>query len=101
VLLAAPGARPSELRTRGPHAVAYASGWAVLDAAVEQKRADAAFALSDQADFDALVTLVGASGARSVHAVRGYAAAFAHWLRQQGRDADAIDLPAIDARSAS
>jgi hypothetical protein len=101
VLVAPPGSRASELRVPGPRAVAYASGWALLDAAVEQRRADAAFALGDQADFDALVALVDATGARAIHAARGDAAVFAHALRQRGRDADAIDLPAIDARGTS
>ena len=41
-------------RTAGPerHAVAYASGWAGLDAGLAQKKADAGFVFADSADFD-------------------------------------------------
>ncbi len=89
-------------RFRSPRtAVAYASGWALLDAAVEQKRADAAFALADQADFDALVGLVEGTGAKRIHVTRGDARPFAHALRSRGLDARAIELGAIDDRSAS
>jgi Cft2 family RNA processing exonuclease len=98
VTLAAAGART---KTKGRSAIAYASGWALLDAAVEQKRADAAFALADQADFDALLGLVQATGATRIHVTRGEARAFARVLQARGLDARAIDLPAIDDRGAS
>jgi putative mRNA 3-end processing factor len=96
-----PEARATSLRGRKGIEVAYASAWALLDAAVEQRRADAAFVLADRADHDALVALVRASGARRVIVTRGEAAAFAHVLRREGIDADNIDLPAIDDRGAS
>jgi putative mRNA 3-end processing factor len=100
-IVAAPSTRAAELRVRGKSAVAYASGWALLDAAVEQKRADAAFVLPDQADFDGVVTMVRATGARRVFATRGDARPFAHLLRGVGLDARALDLPAIDDRATS
>jgi hypothetical protein len=98
VLVAPPGARST---TRRSSAIAYASGWALLDAAVDQKRADAAFALADLADFDSLVAMVEATGATRVHAVRGDAVVLARTLRSRGIDADAIGLPAIDDRASS
>jgi putative mRNA 3-end processing factor len=88
-------------RVRGPSSVAYVSGWALLDAAVDQRRADAAFALADQADFDSLVELVEATGAKRVHVTRGDAGAFARVLRARGIDAAPIELPAIDDRATS
>jgi putative mRNA 3-end processing factor len=94
-------ARATELRARGRAAVAYASGWALLDAAVEQKRADAAFALADHAGYDDLVALVRATGARHVVATRGDARAFAHLLREAGIEAESLELPAIDERGSS
>ncbi len=100
-VVASPAARATELRARGRSEVAYASGWALLDAAVERKRADAAFALSDQADFDGLLALVRASGARKVVATRGDARAFARLLAAEGIEAGALELPAIDARGDS
>jgi hypothetical protein len=81
--------------------VAYASGWALLDAATEQKRADASFPLADQADHDGLMALVCSTGARMVHATRGDARVFAHLLRRQGLDADALELAPIDHRGIS
>ncbi len=95
---APPGARSTARRSS---AIAYASGWALLDAAVDQKRADAAFALADLADFDSLVAMVEATGAKRVHAVRGDAGILARTLRSRGIDADAIGLPAIDDRASS
>jgi putative mRNA 3-end processing factor len=101
VVLAAPGARANQLRGRGRVEVAYASGWALLDAAVEQKRADAAFVYADHADHDELVALVRGSGARRVRTTRGDARTFAHLLRGMGIEAEAIELPPIDERGAS
>jgi putative mRNA 3-end processing factor len=102
-VIAPAGARATELRRgrRKRIEVAYASGWALLDAAVEQKRVDAAFALADHADHDALMALVKASGAAVVHVSRGDARAFAHMLRTAGIQADATELGAIDERGAS
>ncbi|GAC1519277.1 MAG: ligase-associated DNA damage response exonuclease [Polyangiales bacterium] len=51
--------------------VAYVSGWALIDAAVEQRRADAGFALSDHADYDDLIDTARATGARRVYATHG------------------------------
>jgi putative mRNA 3-end processing factor len=96
-----PETRAASLRGRKNIDVAYASAWALLDAAVEQRRADAAFVLADRADHDALVALVRGSGARRVMVTRGEAAAFAHVLRREGIEAEAIPLPAIDDRGAS
>jgi putative mRNA 3-end processing factor len=100
-VVAPPAVRATELRSRAKTEVAYASGWALLDAAVEQKRADAAFGLADHADHDGLVALVQACGATRVHVTRGDARAFAHTLRARGIDADAIELGPIDDRGAS
>jgi putative mRNA 3-end processing factor len=99
--VASPGARATDLRARGKVEVAYASGWALLDAAVEQKRADAAFALADQADHDGLLAMVRATGARRVVATRGDARAFAHLLEGAGMAAEAIELPPVDDRGTS
>lgn len=95
------GARATELRSRAKTEVAYASGWALLDAAIEQKRADAAFGLADHADHDGLVALVHACGATRVHVTRGDARAFARVLRAGGVASHALDLAPIDDRGAS
>jgi putative mRNA 3-end processing factor len=77
--------------------VAYASGWALLDAAVERQRADAAFVLSDHADHDDLMATARACGARRVRPTHGDAAILAELLRCEGFDAAPIDLPSLDA----
>jgi putative mRNA 3-end processing factor len=101
VIVASAGARATDLRARGRIEVAYASGWALLDAAVEQKRADAAFVLADQADHDGLTALVRATEARRVIATRGDARAFAHRLQKSGVDARALELGPIDPRGST
>jgi hypothetical protein len=73
----------------------------MLDAAVEQKRADAAFVLGDQADHDSILAWIRGCGAEVVHVSRGDAHAFARVLRLAGGEADAIELPPIDERGAS
>lgn len=101
VVVASAAARASEVRARGRVEVAYASAWALLDASVEQKRADAAFVLADQADFDGLAALVRSTGARRVVTTRGDASALAHLLHARGVRAEALDLAPIDERGAS
>ncbi len=82
--------------------IAYASGWAVLDAMVEQKRADAAFVVADQADSDTLLALVASTGARFVHATHGDARTLAQLLRRRGFETvRAYEAQRIDERSAS
>jgi putative mRNA 3-end processing factor len=78
--------RRSDLRLKGRAVVAHASGWALLDAMVEQQRADAAFVTSDHADSASLVALVKATGARLVHATYGDARAFGELLHEHGAE---------------
>jgi putative mRNA 3-end processing factor len=93
----------TDMRGRGRKGVevAYASGWALLDAAVEQRRADVAFALADHADHDALLALTRACGTDDLHVSRGDARVFARLLRGGGANAEAIELPPIDERGTS
>ncbi|MGD0675416.1 MAG: hypothetical protein ABSC94_08360 [Polyangiaceae bacterium] len=102
VLVAPASARATDFGALTSRAVAYASGWALLDSAVERKRADAAFVLADQADHDGLVSLIERSGAISVHLARGEARAFASVLRRRmDRLIHVLDLGPIDDRAAS
>lgn len=101
VVLARPDSRVAERQAPKRHAVAYASGWAVLDAALAQKKADTGFAFADQADFDWWLALVSSSGARLVYVTRGEARPLAHELRRRGVDADALALGPIDDRGSS
>ncbi len=81
--------------------VALVSGWALLDAPLEQRRADAGFALSDHADHDDLVATALATGARRVYATHGNAAALARALTLRGVDAVALDAPPTDSFEAA
>ena len=76
--------------------VGYVSGWALIDAAIEQHRADAAFVLSDHADHPDLMATVRSSGARRVYTAHGDALAFARLLQKAGVDAIPLDGSAID-----
>jgi len=93
--------RPADIHPPRKHAVAYVSAWAALDAAVAQKRADAAFVLADQADYDGWMALVSETRARSVYVTRGAARPLAHEIRRRGVQAEALDLGPIDDRGAS
>ena len=101
IVVAHAGSRPEELRSIPRACVAYASPWAVLDAAVEQKRAHAAFVVADHAGYDDLVAMARGTGAAAVHVSRGDARELAHLLSLQGFEADAFELPAIDERGIS
>lgn len=101
IVIAHAGSRPEDLRSIPRACVAYASPWALLDAAVEQKRAHAAFVVADHAGYDDLVAMVRGTGATAVHASRGDALEFAHLLSRDGFDADAFELKAIDERGTS
>ncbi len=95
VLMAPPRSHPM-YKNRRDARVAYASGWALLDAAVEQQRADAAFVLSDHADFDDLMATARATGARHVYTTHGDAEVLAKLLARTGIAATALGLAPMD-----
>jgi len=103
VLILPPHDGPRMLRSKDARAsrVALVSGWAVIDAQLEQRRAEAGFALSDHADTDDLVATARASGARRVVTVHGDAAALARVLSLAGIEATALDTPALDVLAAA
>ncbi|HOS42488.1 MAG TPA: MBL fold metallo-hydrolase RNA specificity domain-containing protein, partial [Armatimonadota bacterium] len=74
-----------------PHRAAIVSGWAFDPRARYRYGADAAFCLSDHADYQDLLTYVERVGPRRVYTVHGYAGAFAGDLRRLGYDAHALD----------
>jgi putative mRNA 3-end processing factor len=67
---------------------AILTGWAIDGA--RYFRADAAFPLSDHADFPSLVRYARATGASRVLTVHGHADALAHALRKQGLRAEPL-----------
>jgi Cft2 family RNA processing exonuclease len=97
VVIAPPTAYADAMIKKLPNArVAYVSGRALLDAPLEQMRADIGFPLSDHADHDDLVATVRASGARQVVTTFGDAASFAVLLTERGFEATAIAASSLD-----
>jgi Cft2 family RNA processing exonuclease len=73
-----------------PRRTAYISGWAVERGACLRLGCDAAFALSDHADFDELLRYVERSAAQQVYTLFGFAEDLAHQLRRRGIRAEAL-----------
>ncbi|MBI4953144.1 MAG: hypothetical protein HY908_14010 [Myxococcales bacterium] len=99
VLVTPPGTQAQPMvRKRKDARIAYVSGWATIDAAIEQQRADAAFPISDHADWDDLLATIRASRARAVWVTHGDTHVLAHHLKTLGFDAVGLDAPSLDAR---
>src|SRR5882762_2163648 len=105
VLICPPSANSSHMLERIPRKrVAMITGWAVDPNAVYRYQVDAAFPLSDHADYDDLIRYVDFVRPRRVFTLHGFAAAFACDLRARGVEAWALTeqnqmelhLPAAD-----
>jgi ATP-dependent DNA ligase I len=91
VLICPPSANRSQMLERIPRKrVALVSGWAVDPEAVYRYQVDAAFPLSDHADYDDLLRYVELVQPRRVLTLHGFAAAFACDLRHRGVEAWAL-----------
>src|SRR5262249_48489593 len=91
VLICPPSANHSHMLERiARKRVAMISGWAADPNAPYRYRVDAAFALSDHADYNDLLHYVELVKPRRVFTFHGFAAAFAADLRQRGVDAWAL-----------
>jgi Cft2 family RNA processing exonuclease len=90
VLVWPPGAALEKLRSQfGPLRVAVLTGWALDSGCRFQYRADAAFPVSDHADFDELLEMVTLVQPKQVFTIHGFAREFAHTLRSLGHNATA------------
>src|SRR6184192_4772120 len=107
VLICPPSASHSPMIQKIPRKrVAMISGWAVDPNAVYRYQVDAAFALSDHADYNDLLRYVEFVQPRRVLTLHGFAASFACDLRERGIEAWALSeenqmeftLPQIPAR---
>ncbi len=94
VVLWPPGALRTKLltATRGLRC-AIISGWALDSSCRYRFGVDAAFPISDHADYPGLLEAVQRVTPRKVWTVHGYAAEFADVLRRQGCDALALSEP--------
>ena len=91
VLICPPSANRSSMLENIPRKrVAFISGWAVDRNAVYRYQVDAAFPLSDHADYDDLLRYVDLVQPRRVLTLHGFAAAFASDLRARGLEAWAL-----------
>ncbi|HZZ57486.1 MAG TPA: ATP-dependent DNA ligase [Opitutaceae bacterium] len=78
------------LRSIAPRRTAVITGWALDSATVYRYQCDAAFPLSDHADFPDLLTYVERVKPSLVLTLHGFAADFARALRERGVEAWAI-----------
>lgn len=91
VLICPPSANRSRMLAKIPRKrVAMISGWAVDPNAVYRYQVDAAFPLSDHADFPDLLAFVEQVRPRIVYTVHGFACEFAQTLRSRGIEAWAL-----------
>ncbi len=94
VLLCAAGCRRSEWfgRLKNPR-TAYVSGWALDPGCCWRFGTDAAFPLSDHADYEDLLEYVRMTGAERVYTMHGFAEEFAKDLRRLGQWAEPLREP--------
>ncbi|GAB5560852.1 MAG: ligase-associated DNA damage response exonuclease [Synoicihabitans sp.] len=91
VIIAPHQALKSEMfRSIEPRRTAVLTGWALDDATRYRHATDAAFPLSDHADYPELLAFVEKVNPSQVYTVHGFAAEFAATLRSQGREAWAL-----------
>jgi DNA ligase-1 len=91
VLICPPSASRSPMLKRiARKRVAMISGWAVDPNAIYRYQVDAAFALSDHADYNDLLRYVQLVQPRRVLTLHGFAASFARDLRERGVEAWAL-----------
>lgn len=94
VLIFPPSAgRSVLLRDLGRVRVAILTGWAVDSGCRFRHGAEAAFPLSDHADFSGLVEMVRRVAPKKVYTMHGFAAEFAEALRWLGFDAQPLGEP--------
>lgn len=91
VLICPPSANRSSMLEKIPHKrVAMISGWAVEPNAIYRYQVDAAFPLSDHADYDDLLRYVDLVKPKRVFTLHGFAGQFAGDLRARGIEAWAL-----------
>ena len=73
-----------------PYATGICSGWMQVRGNARRRNPDAAFALSDHADWDGLVTAVKATGAQKVFTTHGFQSAFSRYLNENGIESSEV-----------
>lgn len=88
-------APPSTLDTTwmqrfSPYATGICSGWMQVRGNVKRSNADAAFVLSDHADWPGLLQAIKATQAQKVWVTHGFQSVLSRYLNEQGIEADEI-----------
>ena len=95
LILAPPSAIGSPwLRRFTPFSSAMASGWMRIRGTRRRRALDRGFVLSDHADWPGLLDAIAQTEAESIWVTHGYRGPLARWLTEQGKQAQAIELPA-------
>jgi putative mRNA 3-end processing factor len=88
VIVAPNGAEGSPwIKRFAPYRIANCSGWMQVRGNVRRRNTDAAFALSDHADWNGLVSSVKATNASKVFVTHGFQSAFSRYLSEVGIEA--------------
>lgn len=91
IVIAPPSAEGSSwLKRFSPYAIGICSGWMQVRGNARRRNADAAFVLSDHADWNGLNDAVKNTGAERVFVTHGFQSVFARHLKEQGLDAHEI-----------
>jgi putative mRNA 3-end processing factor len=92
LVVAPPSAHGSAWMKRfGPVSTGMASGWMRIRGTRRRRSIDRGFVLSDHADWPALLRAIEETGAESVLVTHGYRAPLVRWLREQGKQSEAVD----------
>lgn len=84
VVIAPPGAEgTSWMRKFYPYSIGVCSGWMQVRGNARRRNVDAGFALSDHADWDALLTTVRETEAEKVFVTHGFQSAFSRYLNEE------------------
>ncbi len=85
IVIAPPGADGSPwLKNFSPYAIGVCSGWMQVRGNIRRKNVDGAFALSDHADWNGLLSAIKETGAEKVYVTHGYQSAFSRYLNEHG-----------------
>lgn len=88
IVIAPPGADGTAwMKKLTPYVVGNCSGWMQVRGNARRKNTDAAFVLSDHADWNGLLSAVKATGATKVFTTHGFQSAFSKYLNEQGIEA--------------
>ena len=92
IVVAPPSAGNSPwIRKFAPFSLAFASGWMMIRGTRRRRSLDRGFVLSDHVDWPSLLATIDATGAETIVATHGYKSALVRYLREQGRNAYALD----------